>query len=275
MNGRPTGSVRRWSHNLSRFARKRGFIAVTVASILVLGLATNAFASIPDQNQVFHACVTRSIISLPWAGNLRLIDTDRGQTCGRTETPITWSANGIAGPTGPQGPAGPAGADGAVGPQGPVGPSGSTGPVGPSGPVGPQGQVGLTGPIGPQGPQGSAGPSGPTGPIGPQGPAGYGLAQYAYIYNSSAINVAAGGTFTFDKDTPITSGITHVSGTADITFGVAGTYKVSFVVAAGTLVPPQQVGLAINGVLQTQTNYMSAGQTSGQAMITVSAGDVL
>jgi hypothetical protein len=87
--------------------------------------------------------------------------------------------------------------------------------------------------------------------------------------------VAAGGTFTFDKDTPITSGITHVSGTADITFGVAGTYKVSFVVAAGTLVPPQQVGLAINGVLQTQTNYMSAGQTSGQAMITVSAGDVL
>jgi hypothetical protein len=127
--------------------------------------------------------------------------------------------------------------------------------------------------MGPSGPQGPAGAAGADGPSGPQGPAGNGLAQYAYIYNFAPLPVLPGSAFIFDETTLITPGITHESFTSDITLGVAGTYKVSFVVAASE--GQEQIGLAINGVVQTQTIYGSAGQTFGQAMLTFNVGDVL
>jgi hypothetical protein len=182
MVNRPTGQKSRWSNGIARFARRRIVLASLTASILVLALATNAFASIPDQNQVFHACVQSGTLPIPGQGSIRLIDTDKGQTCTRYETPISWSANGGAtGPTGPAGPAGATGASGASGPSGPAGIVGATGPIGPSGPsgdtgpsgaTGPIGLTGDTGPIGPEGATGPAGDTGPTGPIGAIGPTG-------------------------------------------------------------------------------------------------------
>ena len=182
MSNRPAGQKSRWSNGIARFARRRVVLASLTASILVLALATNAFASIPDQNQVFHACVQSGTLPIPGQGSIRLIDTDKGQTCTRYETPISWSANGGAtgptGPTGASGPSGPNGPTGAVGDTGPIGPTGLTGDTGPTGligdtgptgPIGPSGAVGNVGPSGPTGPIGLTGDTGPTGPIGPTG----------------------------------------------------------------------------------------------------------
>ena len=99
---RPTGQKSRWSQVISRLARQRVVLAGLVAALLVLALATNAFASIPDHSNVFHGCVQSGTLPIPGQGILRLIDTDKGQTCTRYETPVSWNANGTAGPTGPR-----------------------------------------------------------------------------------------------------------------------------------------------------------------------------
>jgi len=127
-------------------------------------------------------------------GDVRLPPS--GQSCGRSDTVLTFAAcsdpdcTNLGGPPGPMGPAGPeglqgpAGVTGPVGPQGDVGPQGPQGDVGPIGPIGPAGRDGAQGPkgdngpqgvpgsVGPQGPQGLAGVAGPVGPQGPTGPAG-------------------------------------------------------------------------------------------------------
>ncbi|TMB30924.1 MAG: hypothetical protein E6J62_14290 [Deltaproteobacteria bacterium] len=115
-----------------------------------------------------------------------------GQSCGSSQTTLTFAAcsdpncTNLAGPPGPMGPAGPKGDVGpsgpagvaVVGPQGPQGDAGPQGPAGAAGPVGPQGPAGVAGPVGVAGPAGVAGPVGPqgpagvVGPVGPQGPVG-------------------------------------------------------------------------------------------------------
>jgi len=115
-----------------------------------------------------------------------------GQSCGSSQTTLTFAAcsdpncTNLAGPPGPMGPAGPKGDVGpsgpagvaVVGPQGPKGDAGPQGPAGAAGPVGPQGPAGVAGPVGVAGPAGVAGPVGPqgpagvVGPVGPQGPVG-------------------------------------------------------------------------------------------------------
>ena len=102
--------------------------------------------AIPDANGVIHACSNQA------SGNLRLIDTEAGETCGNNELPLSWLAVGAPGATGPPGPpgqAGPAGPEGPAGPQGPIGAQGPAGPQGAIGPEGPQGAMGLAGSPGP------------------------------------------------------------------------------------------------------------------------------
>ena len=57
---------------------------------------------------------------------LRVIDTEAGAKCAKSEKPLNFNQ------TGPQGP------------QGPAGPQGPTGPTGPEGPAGPQGPAGVS-----------------------------------------------------------------------------------------------------------------------------------
>ena len=90
--------------------------AVAVAIFGALAVAGGiAYATIPDASGVIHACYNKT-----GQGALRVIDTDKAQTCQSSEAPLNWSQ------TGPQGP------QGLQGPQGPIGPTGATGPTGPS-----------------------------------------------------------------------------------------------------------------------------------------------
>lgn len=197
------------------------------------------------------------------------------------------------GPQGPRGPTGPSGSDGtqgdtgATGAQGPAGSTGDQGPtgsVGPTGPCctgaqGPQGDTGSTGPTGAPGVTGDTGPTGFTGPCctGPTGPAGTpGIAlDFAYIYNVTQQTRAKQEDFIFDTNGLMTEGITHTPGTAGITLVNAGIYKVDFFVSATEI---NQFALFLNGTLVPGTIYGMANtssQSSGQAIILVSAGDVL
>lgn len=118
--------VRRWRRSL------------LVAFGLVLATAGIAYATIPDSNGVYTACMLKD------TGTIRLIDPSiTGTTllnhCTQSEQQITFNAKGQpgpagpAGPAGPQGPAGLAGKDGAPGPAGPPGPAGAAGSAGANG----------------------------------------------------------------------------------------------------------------------------------------------
>jgi hypothetical protein len=69
----------------------------------ILATTGIALASIPDSNGVIHGCRDNK------SGDLRVIDTDAGQTCKSSETALTWNQTGPQGPQGDQGPAGPQG----------------------------------------------------------------------------------------------------------------------------------------------------------------------
>ncbi len=118
--------------------------------------------------------------------------------------------------------------------------------------------------------------AGDTGPAGATGPTGTnGLSQYAYIYNLAAETVPLEASVTFDSNGAITSGITHVPGASGITLVNAGTYQVTFSLS-GT--GPNQIALFDNETLVPGTVYGSGAgtqQNTGQAIVTVSAGDVL
>lgn len=81
-------------------------VLVVVAALAVAGGI--AYATIPDSNGVIHACYQKN------QGALRVIDTDKAQTCSSSETAITWSQTG---------PPGAPGQPGQQGPPGPTGPS--------------------------------------------------------------------------------------------------------------------------------------------------------
>lgn len=73
---------------------KRIWLAFVALAALVLGVGVVAYASIPDASGVIHGCRKNS------DGQLRVIDSDAGQTCANGWTPLNWSQ------TGPQGPPG-------------------------------------------------------------------------------------------------------------------------------------------------------------------------
>jgi hypothetical protein len=298
MNARPAGRESRWSRRTLSRARRRLLLAAATASILLLALAANAFASIPDQNQVYHACMQSGNLPLPNAGSIRMIDTERGQNCNRFETPISWNANGVAGATGATGPsglAGPSGATGAAGMDGATGPSGIAGATGPAGDVGPTGAAGRpgptgadgptgdTGPIGPigasgptgeMGPAGAAGDTGPSGPSGPTGPANTNQAEYASLVNVGEQVVANGEMLNFDTNQLLSSGIVYAPGLPFITIATRGVYKITFDVYAATT--GYQFDVLLNGALVQDAEFRTTGnELHGQTLLSVAAGDTI
>ena len=87
---------------------RAGWAALGVV-VGVLAAAGLAYAAIPDQGGVFHACYKTV------GGQLRLVQS--ASDCNPSETATKWSQTGTAGPPGPTGPTGTAG------PTGPNGPS--------------------------------------------------------------------------------------------------------------------------------------------------------
>jgi hypothetical protein len=83
-------------------------VVVSVAALTV-ALGGVASATIPDSSGVIHGCYKKH------HGQLRVIDTERHQTCNPAELAIQWSQTGPPGPTGSQGPTGPQGSTGAQG----------------------------------------------------------------------------------------------------------------------------------------------------------------
>ena len=83
-----------------------------VIPLIALILAASSFgasATIPDADGVIHGCFSRS------DGRLRVINTDRGRSCGPREKPLNWNEEGRRGRRGPQGLQGEAGPQGLQG----------------------------------------------------------------------------------------------------------------------------------------------------------------
>src|SRR5439155_15299064 len=70
-------------------------LAIVGALLLAGGIA---YATIPDSSGVIHGCYQKN------QGTLRVIDTDKAQTCASSESPLNWSQTGQQGPPGPTGP---------------------------------------------------------------------------------------------------------------------------------------------------------------------------
>ncbi|MEH7548165.1 BclA C-terminal domain-containing protein, partial [Neobacillus vireti] len=102
-----------------------------------------------------------------------------------------------------------------------------------------------------------------------------GLSQYGYIYNRGAQVVPIEANVNFDSNGIITPGITHAPGTSQILVTTPGDYEVTFSVSG---VEPNQFSLFLNGAPVAGTVYGSGAgtqQNNGQAIIAISAGDVL
>ena len=96
---------------------KRRLIRPAVVGLAIVGalvVGGIAYANIPDAGGVIHGCYQKN------QGTLRVIDTEKSQTCSSSEAQLNWSQ------TGPQG------IQGEQGIQGIQGPKGDTGPTGPS-----------------------------------------------------------------------------------------------------------------------------------------------
>ena len=106
--------------------RSKIFVALAIATVALAGAA---FAAIPDEDGVIHAC--RKVDG----GALRAVA--KASACRSSERALAWNQKGPAGPAGPAGP---------VGAQGPAGAKGATGATGAQGPQGPQGPAGPAGP---------------------------------------------------------------------------------------------------------------------------------
>jgi len=122
---------------------------------------------------------------------------------------------------------------------------------------------------------GIGGPPGPQGPAGPAGATGFGISEYAYIYNLLAQSVAIEADVPFDTNGILTPGIIHAPSSTTIGIVNAGVYKVDFSVS-GT--QPNQFALFLNGALVPGTIYGSGAgtqQNTGQAIFTIGSGDVI
>jgi hypothetical protein len=160
---------------------------------------------------------------------------------------------------------------GLTGSTGPIGPTGATGATGSTGNVGSTGATGTTGSTGPTGSAGATGATGPAGATGATGATATALG-YAYIYNTTQQTLSAEEAIVFSTNGPL-SGVTHTASTSSIVVTNAGTYAIHFLVYGNAA---NQFTLFVNGVANTSTIYgATTGQTSGQAILTLSAGDSL
>ena len=101
-----------------------------VALLLGLVTASVAYATIPDANGAYTACMLKKV------GTIRIIDPSTQQCSASLETQISFGARGEKGDQGLQGLRGEPGAVGPAGPTGPAGPEGPRGPKGDQGPAG-------------------------------------------------------------------------------------------------------------------------------------------
>ena len=108
-------------HSRVRTNRRSVVAAAVLGAAAMATVGGVAYATIPDGGGVIRGCYVKN------GGGLRVIDTDAGQKCKSTETPIFWNQQGPKGDTGPTGPAGPRGDTGL---QGPAGAKGDPGPAG-------------------------------------------------------------------------------------------------------------------------------------------------
>jgi hypothetical protein len=237
-------------------------LALSCGALITSGTASAACIARPLV--LLHAGGARTAVKLPPFLRATLIcGGDRGLRGlkGATGKSGLAGAIGLTGASGSTGPVGATGAQGDVGPVGATGATGVTGLVGAAGPVGPRGLIGADGQVGGDGPPGPNGTPAPTG--------------YAYVYDTSGQTVALEGDILFNANGPISADFTHVVGAAGITFVTPGTYKVAFVIS-GTA--SNQMSTFINGVGTLGGTYGAddgAEQTSGQTILTVSAGNVL
>jgi len=98
---------------MKRKLLRPALLALVIVGALVVGGI--AYANIPDAGGVVHACYKKSS---PNQGTLRVIDTEKAQTCSNSETQLDWSQTGPQGPQGIQGQQGPQGIQGIQGPSG-------------------------------------------------------------------------------------------------------------------------------------------------------------
>ena len=152
-------------------------------------------------------------------------------------------ANGIPGKDGKNGAPGPPGIAGKDGEQGLPGLDGKDGERGLPGLDGKDGERGLPGLDGKDGERGLPGLVGAQGPAGPKGDSG-GIAEFAYIYNTSLQKLLENDTLTFNTNGFLTDGFIHTEGRPGILIEKAGIYEIIFHVSA---VQPNKFTLFVDG----------------------------
>ena len=99
---------------------------------------------------------------------------------------------------------------------------------------------------------------------------------YGYICDLSGQVVLGGDDFIFSNNGPL-SGITHTAGTSSVVIPSTGTYKIEFTVSH-TAGNGAIIAIVVNGAVEPSTNYpinTAAGEVTGTAMLTLSAGDTI
>jgi hypothetical protein len=90
-------STSKFSRAGSLARRRPLLIAVTIA-VVFAAAAGIAYANIPDSSGVIHGCYKKTS---PQQGTLRVVDSEKGQTCGASENTLNWNQMGPRGARGP------------------------------------------------------------------------------------------------------------------------------------------------------------------------------
>ncbi|MGH4052942.1 MAG: BclA C-terminal domain-containing protein [Clostridium sp.] len=141
------------------------------------------------------------------------------------------------------------------------------------------GPTGFTGATGVTGTTGVTGVTGVTGSTGTTGATGAGLAAFGYVYQLAIIadaTVIGGVDVPFSNNGPL-SNITHTAGTTTITVTTTGNYQIYYSVNITSGVG-SAISIAINGTVDASTTVsvlVSTGEVSGDAIISLVAGDVI
>lgn len=77
---------------MKTYLRRTSIRLVLATTVLLAVGAGIAYATIPDENGLIHACYK----SNPPVGNLRVIDPSAGQACNPAETALEWSQGGTS-----------------------------------------------------------------------------------------------------------------------------------------------------------------------------------
>ncbi len=255
----------------------------------------------------YYLDVSTSDVYLKALGTYSFITNIKGITgaAGATGTAGATGANGTNGATGATGTAGANGTNGTAGINGANGQNGATGVAGsvwyngtgaPLNTLGVDGDyyldvstsdvylkalgtysfiTNIKGITGAAGATGAAGTNGTNGTNGATGATGGGLSEYAYIYNLTAQSVAVEATVIFDSNGVLTAGISHTSGTAEITLANQGIYEIGFSISGAE---PNQFALFVNGVVVPGSIFGSGAgtqQTHGQVILALTANSVI